>query len=91
MAGLMGIMPRREDGACLYLDENNGCSIYEDRPFLCNVDKMYNLRKSADLLPAGTSKIDYFKMNSEKCNELIKSENLDKKFLIDVSRYDDLQ
>lgn len=28
-------------GVCKYLDENGKCSIYEDRPFICNTDKIY--------------------------------------------------
>lgn len=91
MAGKLGIMPSREDGACIYLNEDNGCSIYENRPLICNVEKMYRLKSNIGLLPVGTRKIDYFKMNSQKCNELIQHSNLDKKFLIDISKYNDLQ
>jgi Fe-S-cluster containining protein len=90
MAGKTGVMPSNPDGSCIYLKDNK-CSVYENRPFICNVEKMYQLRKNANLLPVATSKIDYFKMNTEKCNEMIKSENLDKKFLLDLSKYDGLQ
>jgi len=30
------------NGACRYL-ENNLCSIYEDRPLICNIEEMYFL------------------------------------------------
>ena len=32
----------RGDGACLHLTEDNLCGVYEHRPFICNVDKIYD-------------------------------------------------
>ena len=32
----------RGDGVCLHLTENNLCDIYNNRPFICNVDETYN-------------------------------------------------
>jgi len=32
----------RGDGVCINLNENNLCDIYEKRPFICNIDEIYN-------------------------------------------------
>ena len=31
----------REDGSCKFLGEDNLCTIYEERPTICNVAKVY--------------------------------------------------
>lgn len=31
------------DGICVYLKEDNRCSIYDHRPIICNTDEMFNL------------------------------------------------
>ena len=35
----------RGDGTCKYLDKNNLCMIYDFRPEICRVDKMYKRYK----------------------------------------------
>ena len=32
-----------DNGVCVHLTEDNKCSIYEQRPILCNTEKMFNL------------------------------------------------
>lgn len=32
-----------DNGVCVYLTEDNKCSIYEQRPVLCNTEKMFEL------------------------------------------------
>jgi hypothetical protein len=32
----------RGDCVCKYLTDDNKCSIYEDRPFICNTVRIYN-------------------------------------------------
>lgn len=32
----------RGDGVCINLSKNNLCMIYDHRPFICNIDKIYN-------------------------------------------------
>lgn len=83
-AGWLGLMPTREDGACLYLNEDNSCSIYETRPEVCRVESMWEIRKSE------LTKKEYFKRNNHFCNEWIKEDGLGKEFLIDISKYDDM-
>ena len=31
----------KEDGSCKFLGEDNLCTIYEERPTICNVAKVY--------------------------------------------------
>lgn len=31
----------RGDCACIHLTEDNKCEIYENRPFICNTDRIY--------------------------------------------------
>lgn len=35
------------DGVCIYLTDDNRCSIYEHRPVICNSDKMFDLLATA--------------------------------------------
>lgn len=82
---MMGIMPQREDGACIHLSAQNECKIYETRPNICRVDKMYERYKD-------TLKIDkkaYFKFANECCNAMIKEDGLSDEFLINISSYDE--
>lgn len=51
----------RGDGVCKYLD-GNLCSIYDDRPDICNIDKAYELYFKDDI-----SKEDYLKFNHDAC------------------------
>ncbi len=56
----------RGDGICRYFDEDtNLCSIYENRPDICNVDKMYELFYKNIL-----SKSEYYKLNYEACKKI---------------------
>lgn len=32
-----------EDGVCIYLTKDNKCAIYDNRPMICNTDKMFGL------------------------------------------------
>lgn len=53
------------NGRCQYLTENNLCGIYENRPDICNVDKMYELHFESIM-----TKEEYYKKNFEGCKEL---------------------
>ena len=47
---------------CMYLTEENLCSIYEKRPLVCNVDKGYEVFFSKVM-----SKEQFNKLNSKIC------------------------
>ena len=60
----------RGDGICVYFNEKTKlCTIYDNRPDKCNVDKIYELLYSDKL-----SKEDYYKLNYEACKKLKKEE-----------------
>ena len=55
----------RGDGICKYLTDDNLCTIYDRRPFFCNVDAYYD-KFFADKM----SRREYYEMNHEICAEL---------------------
>ena len=57
----------RGDGVCKYLD-GNLCSIYDDRPVICNIDNAFELYFTHVI-----SKEDYIKLNQEACLSLKRS------------------
>lgn len=65
------------DGCCKYLDENNLCSIYEERPLLCNIDRAY-----AMIFSANYSKEEFYSINAEACNKLQSSLCIDNSFRV---------
>ncbi|MFI3212803.1 MAG: YkgJ family cysteine cluster protein [Eubacteriales bacterium] len=52
------------NGVCFYLKDNI-CTIYADRPLLCNVDKCYEAMFKEIL-----SYKEYLELNYKYCNEL---------------------
>lgn len=55
----------RGDGTCKYLDiSTNICTIYEQRPSVCNVEKMYEYYKDKYTLEV------YYILNTKSCNYL---------------------
>ena len=62
-AGATGLMPSKADGSCIYLNTDNTCSVYNKRPDICSIDKMYKKRQ---LL---MSKKEYYKLSAKICNQ----------------------
>ena len=61
-------------GRCEKLSEDNQCMVYEDRPIICNVDRMmkiYNMPKEA-----------FFDINIKACNSLMDQDDVPLKFRI---------
>lgn len=55
-----------EDGICKYLDrDTNLCSIYNDRPLLCNVDAGYDA-----LYQNKMTREEFYQKNQEACEKL---------------------
>jgi Fe-S-cluster containining protein len=71
-----------ESGCCEML-ENNLCSVYEDRPLLCNVKKISELYSQE----TGVSVQDIYGLNARICNSLINAANLDESFMIDPNQF----
>ena len=64
VAGLKGLMPQREDGACIHLTEDNLCEIYDDRPDFCRIDDAQKMVKETKNM----TKRNYYKLSAELCN-----------------------
>lgn len=58
----------RGDGTCKYLS-GNLCSIYENRPLFCRVDKCYELFFKEEMTIE-----EYYNANSEMCQRLREKE-----------------
>ena len=58
----------RGDGICKFFCENtNLCTIYEQRPIICNIDKMYK-----SYFKDFMTKEKYYQMNRSVCQNLRK-------------------
>tara|TARA_R100001594_G_scaffold35650_3_gene65140 strand:+ start:151 stop:477 length:327 start_codon:yes stop_codon:yes gene_type:complete len=66
-----------EDGSCEMLKDNQ-CSVYEDRPLICNV------RLGGKLL--GIDQDIWYAYLADGCNELIKDAGLDEKYLVSLEK-----
>lgn len=53
------------NGRCINLTDNNLCLIYENRPDICNVRKMYELVYREQM-----SEDEYIKLNIAGCKEI---------------------
>jgi len=69
----------RGDGVCKYLTDDRKCAIYEDRPDICRVDKMYE-----KVYYKYFSKREFYIKNAEICNSLQEMHNIDKSYRIDI-------
>ncbi|WP_425602031.1 YkgJ family cysteine cluster protein [Shewanella insulae] len=61
----------RGDGTCVNFDaENKLCLIYKERPDICKVDAMYELKFKGSM-----SRIDFYRLNQIACQEIKNFEN----------------
>jgi Fe-S-cluster containining protein len=68
------------NGICKYFDfGNRKCSIYEDRPNICRVDKMFDL-----VYYKNFTRKDFYVGNAKVCNALQEQFNLDKSFRVKI-------
>ncbi len=54
----------RGDGVCKYL-KNNLCSIYENRPLICRIDKSYEI-----FFDTKMTRQEFYELNYKGCMEL---------------------
>ena len=66
-----------EDGSCSKLNSDNFCSVYDNRPIMCNVDLM------GKLLHQNTT--EWYRINADNCDAVIKTAGLDPKYLVEIS------
>ncbi len=88
MAGKLNLMPSKKDGSCVYLNSDNQCDIYDSRPEVCNVKKMYKKRSSKGLEWKFMSYKDYCIEISKRCNSMMYTLGIDKKYRINLGEYD---
>lgn len=66
------------NGTCKYYDVINfKCTIYEERPDICNVEKMFALKYHKFF-----SRNEFYILNANICNELQEKYKIDKKYKI---------
>ena len=82
IAGKTGYLPDRGDGACSFLDEENKCSIYEDRPDVCRVDVMHKINNPE------LSKKEYFIKSTKACHKIIDLLKINIKYKIPLKDYE---
>jgi Fe-S-cluster containining protein len=63
-----------EDGCCEKYDQEIGCTIYEERPEICRMNKMQ--------LTSGLSEEEYNKRSILACNMMMDLLNIDESFKI---------
>lgn len=68
-------------GICSKL-ENNLCSIYYQRPDICNINKINVLSFKGTLQ-------EYYKVSAVMCNKFIKEDKMDKTYLINLHQFKD--
>ncbi len=68
------------NGTCKHYNVHNlKCDIYETRPNICRVDKMFDLEYNKYF-----SENEFYILNAKICNELQEKYNLDKKYKIKI-------
>ena len=77
-------LPIKKDGSCGHL-KNNLCSIYENRPYFCSVNKLRDMYIAVNKVDI--TKKDWYIFINLGCNVLIEKDKLDKKYLIDITKY----
>ena len=65
-------MPQGEDGACIHLQKDNLCAIYDTRPEVCRINVM--MEKS------GSDPDEYFNETKSMCNKLQEDLDIDPSF-----------
>ena len=65
---VVGALPAKDDGSCIYLGEDDLCTIYDNRPIVCRVDLMIDLQPNRE---------ERYRQNVEICNKLQEDAGLD--------------
>lgn len=88
--GTIGLMPSKEDGSCIHLQDDNRCAIYATRPTICNVHDMFDVRdKQFKLRKKGYTREDYYAVGSQWCNKMMDEDKMPEHYRIDMKVYDE--
>ena len=71
-----------KDGSCEKLGEDGKCTVYENRPLVCNISGMFKKFWSI-----GLTRKEHYLVEAKSCNSLIRENGLPDKFLVDESQY----
>jgi len=70
----------RGDGICKYFDfETKGCSIYEQRPLICQVDGMYAQKYAKEY-----TQEEFYRLNANVCNALQEQYQYDTSYRVKI-------
>jgi Fe-S-cluster containining protein len=73
--------PYDQTGRCSQLTDDNKCKVYKDRPLICNIKQVWVKHHQAD----GIISLDnYYLSAAMLCNEMMKEENVDENFFIQL-------
>lgn len=61
-----------ENGRCEMLQDDHSCKVYDDRPLLCNVEKVAEFLK--------LKKKKFYKINNKACLEMQKLDRVEEKY-----------
>ena len=75
--------PTTPEGVCVHLTSDNKCSIYDKRPTICRVDKLYETMGRAMHM----TRKQFYIYNNQLCNQWIREEKLGDHFLINMVDY----
>jgi Fe-S-cluster containining protein len=67
----------KPDGVCSKLSEDGKCTVYENRPTICDIYKMWEKYFSSSM-----SYEDYKKRAANQCNKMIRENNLHTSFMV---------
>lgn len=72
----------KPDGSCEMLAEDGKCKVYETRPDVCRVDKIYE-----NNLKHLMTRKEFYKQNSVFCNMWMDQDGVDESLRIDLKQY----
>lgn len=68
--------PYQEDGVCRFLEDDNSCGIYDERPIVCRVDAMASVHE----IP----KPVYYRMTAQICNRWMDEADLPPEMRVEI-------
>ena len=68
----------KEDGSCEMLSEDGSCTVYEDRPDICNISTVAKA--------LNTDITEYYRISARSCNQLIINAGLPAEYLVNLEQ-----
>tara|TARA_R100000963_G_C4579519_1_gene61094 strand:+ start:102 stop:395 length:294 start_codon:yes stop_codon:yes gene_type:complete len=81
-------MPQNpQTGACIHLQADMKCAIYDTRPDICRIDKMFEINKGV-IGGIEMTRKEYYKLNTLACHRMIDQAGMDKRWKVKLEEYD---